>query len=58
MVSMKPIDVDAAAERLEELAEALRSGEVAEIILTKGGVPAARLLPVLEQSRPGEKPPA
>ena len=40
------IEVRDAADRLEELSDALHSGAIAEIILTKDDVPVARLLPV------------
>jgi len=40
------VEVEDAAERLEELVEELESGRAAAVVLTRNGEPAALLLPI------------
>lgn len=47
---MKTVDVDEAAARLDELLDAVERGE--EIVITRGGTPVARLVPV---EQPGKR---
>jgi antitoxin (DNA-binding transcriptional repressor) of toxin-antitoxin stability system len=51
---MPDVDVVTAAKRLSKLVAALESGESSEVILTRDGRPAARLIP-LETQRSDEE---
>ena len=53
---VKIVEVEAAAQMLNELVEALETGAESEIVLSLNGVPQARLLPALPREEVGENP--
>lgn len=46
------VEIEEAADRLDELVDAIESGRVAEIVLTRDGAPAVRLIGPRERDAP------
>ena len=53
---MNTVNMHEAKSRLSQLVEAVESGAESEIVIARNGVPAARLVPIMETIRPKRSP--